>query len=428
MEPKPGDKVKVVTKDEEVVGALMPNEETNSVVIKLDSGYNLGIDDKKIKDIQVLERFKKIGKKDQKEIKPDKNKPTIAILHTGGTIASKVDYQTGGVTAHFTEKDLLEMAPEIKRLANVKTELVANMMTEDNRFKDYQKLSKTVKKHADSGVKGIIIGSGTDTLTYTSAMLSFMFEELSCPVLVVGSQRSTDRGSTDGVMNLICAAKFMVDTDFKGVATCLHNSSDDNSCAIINGTKARKMHTSRRDAFKPINDLPIALVDYNKDQITYLKKDYYKEGKKTILKDKLDEDVGLLKIHTNMKPELWEFYFKTYKAVVLEATGLGHAPTNLGDEHLKIYDSLKKYLEKGGIVAVTSQCLYGKVHPKVYVNLRRLSNIGCIFCEDMMPEVAYLKLSWLLANYPKEKVKELLPKNLRGEINERLKLDEDFLN
>jgi glutamyl-tRNA(Gln) amidotransferase subunit D len=228
-------------------------------------------------------------------------------------------------------------------------------------------------------------------------------------------------------MNLICAADFIAKTDFTGIAVCMHHLSNDTICAILPGTKVRKMHTSRRDAFKAVNDTPLALIDYKAKKIEFIKKDYPKKSdKETIVKDKFSIDVGLLKTHTNMKHELFDFYVKNYKAFVIEGTGLGHAPTNLGESNLKNYNSLKEYIKHGGIVAITSQCLYGRVHPSVYTNLRRLSDMGCIFCEDMLPETAFIKLAWLLGNYPKEEVIKLLPKNLRGEITERTLYEEDF--
>ncbi|MBU0460483.1 MAG: Glu-tRNA(Gln) amidotransferase subunit GatD [Nanoarchaeota archaeon] len=445
--PHPGDRVKIVTKKSTEEGILMPTPDKNTVIIKLDNGYNLGFEKKDVTKIEILEEKKEHEmkkplhfssenesnvrfhepKKEPKEIKKNKALPTIAILHTGGTIASKVDYSTGAVTAKFTAEDTLEMFPELKNIANLETELVSNMMSEDMHFSDYQKIAQAVKKWAEKNVQGIIIGHGTDTLSYTAAALSFIFEKINLPVLLVGSQRSPDRGSSDAGLNLICAAKFIAETDFAGIATCLHQHSDDDNCAIINGTKVRKMHTSRRDAFQPINTTPIALV--NLKEIKFLQKDYPKKmDNKVILKDKFETKVGLLKVHPNMDPKLFEFFTKNYQAFVIEGTGLGHAPTNLGKDNLKNYGLLKKFIADGGIVAITSQCLYGAVHTHVYTNLTRLANIGCLFCEDMLPETAFIKLSWLLGNYSSEETKELLTKNLRGEISLHRTFEKEFID
>ena len=421
-----GDKITLETKKESITGFLMPNSDEKTLVLKLSNGYNIGVNRNSIVKTKVLEKVK-TQKAAKTAVKGKKGLKKIVILHTGGTIASKVDYKTGGVIAGFSADDLLSMFPELGEIANIETELVSNMMSEDMNFLDYQKIAFAVKKHASKGADGIIIGHGTDTLTFTAAALAFMFEKINIPVLVVGSQRSSDRGSTDAAMNMICAAEFIAQTDFVGVAICMHHSSDDEKCVILPATKTRKMHTSRRDAFKAINDIPFALIDYPTRKINFLKKNYPKKSSDNsiLLKSKLDENVGMLRIHTNMKNSLFEFFTKNYKAFVFEATGIGHGPTNVGS-NIKNYESLKKYIKKGGIVAVTSQCLYGRVHPYIYTNIRRLSGIGCIYCEDMLPETAFIKLAWLLGNYSNDEAIEMLNKNIRGEITERT-TSENFL-
>jgi glutamyl-tRNA(Gln) amidotransferase subunit D len=419
MAANPGDKVKIITKDNTHEGMLMPNE-TNNLVIKLDNGYNIGIGKYSIKSIKVI---KKASNKSTKIKAPtkDKNKPTIAVLHTGGTIASKVDYNSGGVTASFSTEDLIQMYPELNNIANVKAELISNMMSEDIMFMHYKKIAKVVAEQIKNKVDGIIIGHGTDTLAITAAALSFMFEKLPIPVILVGSQRSTDRGSSDGAMNLICAAEFIAHSDFSGVALCMHENSDDDTCVILPSTKSRKMHTTRRDAFKAINTTPIATIDYSTKKIKFITKKYDKKNKKHdfILKEKLEEKVGILKVYPNMNRELIDVFTKNnYKGLILETTGLGQAPTNI-KENLPNYEALKAFIKKGGVIVLTSQCIFGRVHEDVYTNCRRLKDIGIIYGEDMITETAYVKLAWLLGNYKIEEVKFLIKKNLRGEISKR---------
>lgn len=416
MKPEAGDKVKITTTDKTFEGILMPQEK-DAAVIKLKSGYNIGIENKKIKKIELVEKYKE-SKQKKMSVKENKKLPTIAILHTGGTIASKVDYESGAVTAHFTVDDLLGMFPELKEIANFKSELVSNMMSEDMRFPHYQKIASSIKKHVESGVDGIIIGHGTDTLAITSSALSFMFDNLPIPVLVVGAQRSSDRGSSDAAMNLVCASEFISKTDFAGVAVCLHESMEDNTCLIMPACKTRKMHTSRRDAFKVINDTPIARINYNTRKIEFLKKNYPKKNnEKLVLKDKFEDKVAVIRTHPHMSSDFFDVLnSKKYKGLVLEATGIGQAPTNI-KENLPIYESLKKFISSGGLVVLTSQCIFGRVHPFIYANCRRLADIGVVFGEDMLTETAHVKLAWLLANNPKE-VKELMTQNLKGEITE----------
>jgi len=429
MTAKQGDKVKVITDDEIREGILMPNEETDSVVIKLDNGYNIGIDKKKVIEIKVIEKYKEKESHSEKKAKKDSKKPTIAILHTGGTIASKVDYRTGGVIARFKPEEILEMFPEIKDIANVNSKLISNMFSEDMRFLHYTLICEAIEKEAKKNVDGIILTHGTDTLGYSAAALSFALESINVPVIIVGSQRSSDRGSTDAAVNLICAANFITKTDFVGVAICMHESTSDNNCLIMPPTKTRKLHTSRRDAFKVVNDKAIARINYETLNIDYIKKNYNKKHKNNKLKRmyKFEEKVGILKGHPNMFPEQFEF-FKNYKGLVIEATGMGHTQTGSTDEYTKInkknLEAIKKIIKNGCIVVMTSQCIFGRVHPHVYTQAITLKKAGVIYGEDMLTETAFVKLAWLLGNYKKEEVKQLIIKNLRGEINERLMKDE----
>src|SRR3989338_5453176 len=432
MAAKPGDKVRVIANDEIKEGILMPNEETGSVILKLDNGYNIGIDGKKIKKIKILEKFKAKKAVPEKEIKKDSKKPTISILHTGGTIASKVDYKSGAVYSSFNPEDLLEMFPELFDIANFKSELIANMWSDDLRFKHFEIISKAIEKEIKKGVDGIIIGMGTDNLAVASAALAFIVENAPIPILLVGAQRSSDRGSSDAAMNLICAAEFIAKTDFAGVAICMHEHSDDKTCAILPPTKTKKLHSSRRDAFKPVNDTIIARVDYNSRKIEFIKKSYNKKDKnrKLVIKPNMEEKVGLLKIHVNMFPEQFEF-FKGYKGLVIEGTGLGHTPGQVPNEicliHKKIFPAIKKVIDSGCVVVMTTTCVFGRVEMQVYSKGRDLLNLGVIPSEDMLPETAFVKLAWLLGNYKKDEVKELIRKNLRGEISERSD-EKGFLN
>ena len=303
--PQPGDKIKLITKKETVEGLLMPSPTESKIILKLANGYNVGYEKTDVDDIEVIEKNKSLTKP-LSQVPAKKSLPTVAILHTGGTIASKVDYKTGGVSASFTAEDFLEMFPEIQKIANIKTNHVANMMSEDMRFSHHQQIAKSVKEEIDSGVKGIIIGHGTDTLAVTSAALTFMFDNLPVPVILVGSQRSTDRGSSDAAMNLICATEFITKTDFVGVAICMHGSSNDNVCHILPSTKTRKLHTSRRDAFKAVNSEVIAEIDYDTRKIKFLT-DYNRkedvEGK-LILKDSFEDKVEIVRTHPNMSSVL----------------------------------------------------------------------------------------------------------------------------
>ncbi|MBN2368609.1 Glu-tRNA(Gln) amidotransferase subunit GatD [Candidatus Woesearchaeota archaeon] len=433
MKAKPGDAVKVVTKDETLEGVLMPSLDTqkDTVVLKLANGYNIGLDKKTVKKITIEKKGKSSDIKSGKLKVKKKGLPRISILHTGGTIASKVDYRTGAVYSSFTPEDLLGMFPELSEIADFSSRLVSKMWSDDLRFKNMSMIAEAIEAEVKKGADGIIVGIGTDNLAVASAALSFIVEETPVPIIFVGAQRSSDRGSSDAAMNLICAAEFITKTDFSGVAICMHESMDDKNCVILPACKTYKMHSSRRDAFRPVNDSVIAKVDYSSKKISILKKDYPKKDPKRNLsvKPKMEEKVGLLKIHVNMFPEQFEF-FKGYKGLVIEGTGLGHTPGQVPNElciiHKKIYPAIKSVIDAGCIVVMTTQTIFGRVNMNVYDKGTDLLRLGVIPGEDMLANTALVKLSWLLANYPKKEVVELIGKNLRGEINERL-TDEMFL-
>jgi len=435
MQAKTGDSVIVETKEKKINGILMPvpEGEKDSVILKLESGYNIGIDKKDVKEIKLVKSY---SEKKQKtaEVKQNKKLPIISILHTGGTIASKVDYKTGGVIAKFSPNEIIGMFPELTKIANIKSRKIASMQSEMMRFVHYNLMAKEIEREIKSGTDGIIITHGTDTMHYSSAALRFILEDLSVPVVLVGSQRSSDRGSSDAGLNLISACYFIANSDFADVAICMHENLDDESCLILPALKTRKMHTSRRDAFRPINTRPVARVNYSERNISFLNKNYNKKDKKRKLRLMLFNEkikIGLIKTHTNMFAEEFLAY-KDFDGLVVEGTGLGHLPNEEIDEctkeNKKIFNSLKEMIKNGLVVVMSSQAIYGRLQMNVYTPMRELQEIGVLgHLSDMTPETTFIKLAWLLSNYRKEEVKELITKNIRGEISERVE-DKTFLS
>lgn len=420
MKFKEGDYVEIITPSEKLNATIVKKGE--EIIVKLDNGYNMGIKKKDIKHINIIKKSK-LRKSSKSKIQEDQNLKKISILHTGGTIASKVDYRTGAVYSSFNPEDIIFLAPELKEIANFNSRLISNMWSDDLRFKHFSLLAKEIEKEIKKGVQGIIIGIGTDNLAVASAALSFIIEETPIPIILVGSQRSSDRSSSDAAVNLVCASKFIANTDFADVAVCMHDSMSDDVCAIFPPCKTKKLHSSRRDAFKAVNDSPIAFVSYKGDEITFNKSHYNKRSIKFISKPKMEEKVGIIKIHINMFSTEFKA-FKGYKGLVIEGTGLGHMPLDVIDrytkEHAKIKKALQDLIKSGTIIVMTTNCLFGKVNMHVYSKGIDLLKIGVISGGDMLPETAMAKLSWLLGNYKKDKVKDLISKNLRGEINDRI--------
>jgi len=419
MSYKIGDRVKVKSKGKEMEGVVMPSVKNDFLVLKLDSGYNLGLLNKNVESVKVLEKYKEVNVK-IKEVNHSKNKKTIGILHTGGTIASKVDYKTGAVVAKFTPSELIEMFPELGDMVNINSRLIRNMSSDDMRFAHYNIIAKEIEKEVKKGVEGIILTQGTDTIHYTAAALSFILEGLSVPVIIVGAQRSSDRGSSDAFMNLICAVEFILNSEYYGVGVCMHKNMSDKICWILPGLKCRKLHSSRRDAFKPVNAEPIAEVDYKRRKV----KVFGKESKSNSqLKLKLFKDVkiGIIRSHPNMFVDELKAYSK-YDGLILEGTGLGHMPISEVDketkEHVKILAELKKLAKKMPVV-MSTQTVFGRIDMNVYSPGRVLQDIGIIGnFSDLGTETSFIKLAWLISNYPKN-VKEMFSENLRGEFVER---------
>jgi glutamyl-tRNA(Gln) amidotransferase subunit D len=423
LDAKPGDYVEVKTTDATYSGMVMPRPAGDCVTLKLDSGYNIGVELSKITSIKKLDKGMKVKESPVPKVPKKPGLPRISILHTGGTIASKVDYRTGAVYSAFTPEDLLEAFPELGKIANFDSRLIRNMWSDDLRFAHFGLIAENVKKEADSGADGVIVGIGTDNLAVASAALAFILEEVHIPVLFVGAQRSADRGSSDAGMNLICAAKFIAKSDFAGVAICMHDSESDDLCAILPACKTAKLHSSRRDAFKAVNASPIARVSYTTDKMEFLAKDYQRRSKgKCVIKPKMEDKVGLLKISVNMFPEQFSV-FNGFKGLVIEGTGLGHTPGHTPDDisapNKAIFPAIKKLVDSGCVIVMTTQCLFGRVNMNVYDKGADLLKLGVVPGEDMLANTALVKLAWLLGNYSKEDAKKLVSKNLRGEISER---------
>jgi len=431
---KEGDRVRVRTKKEEIEGLLMPSLKEDVLVLKLDNGYNIGLEKKKILEMKIIKRQKKREerKRAKGKIKVRKGLPLVSILHCGGTIASKIDYETGAVKAKFSPEEILEMFPELGKIVNLRSRLVANMMSENMRLAHYNLIAKEIEKEIKAGAEGVIVTHGTDTLHYTAAALAFVLENLGVPILLVGAQRSSDRGSSDAFLNLKSAANFIAKGDFGEVGICMHASVEDKASVILPACKSRKMHSSRRDAFKSINVEPWALVK-EEGEIKWLRKSYAKKDLEKKLKLRLfkeDLKVGLVKAHPQMFAEELKIFSK-FEGLVLEGTGLGHFPTEVYDNKTKEHELIMKEIEKLArkIPAVmTTQTIFGEVDMEVYAPGRKLKEKGVGGNGlDMTPETALIKLAWLLSNYDKKEIKDLWGKNFRGEISNKRIYEEDFL-
>ena len=405
-----GDRVKIERSDITYEGILMPTT-TGQIVIKLDNGYNVGFKKENV-SISLVEEKVDIGPKKQK-VKPSQKKlPKVSILSTGGTIASKVDYRTGAVTSQFTADDILLAIPELGKIANYRSEVVYSILSENMRTEYWIELARKISREIEGGAEGVIVTHGTDTMAYTASALSFMIET-PVPIVLVGSQRSADRPSSDNAQNAVCAA-CVATSDISEVTVVMHSSTSDDYCHIHRGTKVRKMHTSARDAFKSINSPPLGKIDYHTRKIEIFEK-YCKRGDRELkLKDNLEKKCALIKTYPGADPEIIDFYVgRGYKGIVIEGTGLGHVSTEW-------FGHIRNAIKESVSVVMTSQCIYGRICDRVYDTGRDLLRIGVVEGEDMLSETALVKLMWVLGETedPNE-IKKLMQTNLVGEIKDR---------
>ncbi len=408
-----GDLIKIITKTTEYSGNLLPRyeySEENYIVIKLSNGYNIGIDAKNITNIQKIMSGEKPKFIPPKKPNVKESLPKIAILGTGGTIASRIDYKTGAVNPAFSAEELYSIIPELSTYANINTELVSNIASEQMNPEDWTNIAKKVIEKINEGNQGIIIGHGTDTMAYTSAALSFALKNCPIPVIITGAQRSTDRPSSDASLNMISSVIMASKKVLNGVYLAMHSSIEDNEVSIHSGTRVRKNHTSRRDAFQSIGVDPIAIV--NQDKVT-IGEESIKNNNQFNPKIKFEENISLLKFHPGFNSEIIDKIIELdTKGIILEGTGLGHVNSRCNK-------SIKKAIDNGMFVGMTSQCLQGRIKMTVYSAGRNLLNIGVIPLEDMLPETALVKLMWAYGNYENKEIKNIMLKNIAGEYTER---------
>ena len=376
-----------------------------NAVVKLSSGYNICVPETLCTPngkAPVVEKPKALP------LKPDASLPLLSIISTGGTIASTVDYRTGAVSSKFTAEDILRSIPELAGIARYHTLQPFQVLSENINPAMWQVLARAIHDEILKGAQGIIVTHGTDTLIYSAAAVSFMLST-PVPIIFVGAQRSADRPSSDNAMNVICSAKAAV-SDLGEVVICMHGTQSDTTCALHRATRARKNHTSRRDAFQSIGREPVGGVEYPEGTVVFAKDAVVRNTNELRLADNIDSNCGLLQYYPGMNPAIFDA-FKGYKGLVIAGTGLGHVGTDC-------IESVTALTASGTTVVMTSQCQAGSVCDRVYDTGRDLLSAGVIEGGSMLPEVALVKLMWVLGNATrKEDIRRLMQTNLKGELD-----------
>ncbi|SER55804.1 Glu-tRNA(Gln) amidotransferase subunit GatD [Natrinema salaciae] len=410
----PGDRVRVERADRTYEGVLLPSSTDDQLVVKLEGGYNVGVDREEAavsvlaEDVYEIDGTDSTGADDAgSEIEFDDDLPTVSLISTGGTIASTVDYRTGAVTAQFDAEDVLRAVPDLAGRANYRGRVVANILSENMEPPIWQDLAEAVREEIEAGADGVVVMHGTDTMQYSASALSFMLET-PVPVVFTGSQRSADRPSSDNVMNAVSAVE-AAKSDCAEVLVCMHASESDDVCALHRGTRVRKNHTSRRDAFETVGAKPLGEVDYETEAVEF-RREYRERGAVDLaIEPALESGVELLKFTPGMDPAFLDVV-EGAAGLVIEGTGLGHVHTDL-------IPRLEELIDGGTTVVMTSQCLEGRVCDRVYDTGRDLLEAGVIEGGDTLPGTATVKLMWALENA--DDVEEAMETSLAGEIQER---------
>ena len=398
-------------------GIILPRSEQaddGHIVVKLDTGYNIGL---AVEGIQAIREkgFKKAHYKiPEKEFPYDSKKPNVTLLGTGGTIASRLDYRTGAVIPAFSPGELYGAVPELADICNMKTEKLFGVFSENMGPEQYIVLAKAIGREIENGVDGIVVGHGTDTMHHTAAVLTFMVQNPPVPIVMVGSQRSSDRPSSDAAFNLRCGCYAAAQGEVAEVMVCMFGPTSDSYNLLHRGTRVRKMHSSYRSAFRTLSDTPIATC--TPDSVEPIRRDFAtrRDDREVHVDAVFDDRVCIVYYYPGMKPDIIESLMDNgYKGIVIAGTGLGHV-------NKPLYPALRKACDMGISVMMTVQTMWGYVHMFVYDTGRDLMELGIIPCANMLPEVAYVKLGWGLAHtQDREEVAAMMLKPVNGEITER---------
>ena len=408
-------RVSTLVGERDFEGTVLPPAGEGLTTLKLVNGYNLSYPREDVLDIEFLgDAGEGVVQKDS-QFEEDESLPEILLIHTGGTIASKVDYDTGAVTAKFEPNELLSSIPELGSIARIRVHMIGNMWSDDLRPRHWNRMIAASHEAFRDGYAGVVVTHGTDTMHISSAAMSYAWSgDGGRPpgrIAFTGSQRSPDRGSSDAAENLISAVYWAAHgpevTGYRDSAVVvMHDGGSDGRCAVLPGCASRKSHSSKRGAFRSVNQEPVAYVALGADGPRI-------EDDRSVVSEREVADGPILfdegcSIHElvagpHLSPGLLEAVIETAPdAMVIRGTGLGHIPIldPLGDspENGGVADALSAAVEKGIPVIVTAEAVHGPVNMNVYAKGRNQRSIGLIGHGSMCPPgSAVVKLHYLLS-------------------------------
>jgi L-asparaginase len=342
-------------------------------------------------------------------------KKKILFISTGGTFASVKTEK--GLKPKFTVEELLKFFLEAKEIADIDVLQLFNLDSTNIHPNHWTKMAESVAENYKK-YDGFIIGHGTDTISYSSAALSFALKGILKPVVFTGSVLSIEEPGSDAKINFIDSVRVASNELIKEVCVCFHSE-------IIKGTRARKVTNEatkitneKIGVYSSINLHLVGTVDLGKivgNKIYFIKNGYPKKSKFDLL-PKFSSEVGLVKIFPGISSSVLDCY-QSKKAIIIEGFGPGNIPFAYSNWNKKI----KEFTKNGIPVFIATQNPFGEVDMEKYETGQNAMDAGAIPCYDMTTESALVKLMWILGNYPNcdmKKIKELFLNNVCGEISD----------
>ena len=418
--PEAGTPVKVAVKTWSGVveheGLALPAAGPKLITLKLANGYNVSYPESYVESVEILDEVEISEEEAPTPIEQDGNLPLVHLIHTGGTIASKVDYATGAVTARFEPDELLQSVPELRSVARLRVVKLGNMFSDDIRPRHWNRMLKATEEAFAEGAVGVVITHGTDTLHLSAAAMGYGWAgnggRPPGRIVLTGSQRSPDRGSSDAAENLVAAVHWAAHgpepTGYRDASVVvMHSESSDGQCAVLPGIACRKYHSSRRDAFKAINQGPLAWInnDGTGPSIEMAEHEPADARVEAISPMMFNEDTRIAQFiaDPHLDPNLVMLAIKDgFDAIVLHGTGLGHLPISDpqddSPENTKLRLMLEDHCSNGGVVVVVAQTIHGPMNLNVYAKGREQQDMGVIGHGSLCPPgSALVKLHHLLS-------------------------------